>query len=98
MSAPTENTQDDPRHAAHRHRHRHLRQDGEDRGGRPSSAASATAGSTSSSPGGCKYKAHDEHGTCHVGDLVELVEARPTSKTKRWRVLRMVQKNKEAAS
>jgi len=45
-----------------------------------------------------KYKAHDEHGTCHIGDRVELVEARPTSKTKRWRVLRLVEKNKEAAS
>ena len=45
-----------------------------------------------------KYKAHDEHNTCEVGDLVELVEARPMSKTKRWRVLRTLAKSKEVAS
>ena len=45
-----------------------------------------------------KYKAHDEHNTCEVGDTVELIEARPMSKTKRWRVLRTIEKSKEAAS
>ena len=45
-----------------------------------------------------KYKAHDEHNTCEIGDLVELVEARPMSKTKRWRVLRTIQKSKEIVS
>ena len=45
-----------------------------------------------------KYKAHDEHNTCEVGDLVELVEARPMSKTKRWRVLRTISKSKEIVS
>jgi small subunit ribosomal protein S17 len=45
-----------------------------------------------------KYKAHDEHDTCEVGDLVELVEARPMSKTKRWRVLRTISKSKEIVS
>jgi small subunit ribosomal protein S17 len=45
-----------------------------------------------------KYKAHDEHNTCEVGDTVELIEARPMSKTKRWRVLRTVAKSKEVAS
>jgi len=45
-----------------------------------------------------KYKAHDEHNTCEVGDLVELVEARPMSKTKRWRVIRTLAKSKEVAS
>lgn len=31
-----------------------------------------------------KYKAHDENGECHVGDLVRIVESRPLSRTKRW--------------
>ena len=44
------------------------------------------------------YKAHDEHNTCGVGDTVEIVESRPYSKTKRWRVLRIVEKSKEVAS
>jgi len=37
-----------------------------------------------------KYKAHDEKNTAKVGDLVEIVEARPTSRTKRWRIVRTV--------
>lgn len=44
-----------------------------------------------------KYKAHDEHNTCSVGDVVELVESRPYSKTKRWRVSRTLEKNREVA-
>ena len=42
-----------------------------------------------------RYKAHDETNACAVGDLVELVESRPYSKTKRWRVARTLQKAKE---
>ena len=42
-----------------------------------------------------KYKAHDERNECGVGDLVELVEARPYSKTKRWRVSRTLEKGRE---
>jgi small subunit ribosomal protein S17 len=38
-----------------------------------------------------KYKAHDEKNIGKVGDLVELVEARPMSKTKRWRLFRTLQ-------
>jgi small subunit ribosomal protein S17 len=45
-----------------------------------------------------KYKAHDEHNTCGVGDLVEIIESRPFSRTKRWRVFRTIRKNVEAAS
>jgi small subunit ribosomal protein S17 len=45
-----------------------------------------------------KYKAHDENNTCQVGDLVEIIEARPMSATKRWRVLRTLAKSKEVAS
>lgn len=43
-----------------------------------------------------KYKAHDEKNTCAIGDVVEIVEARPMSKTKRWRVLRTITKSVEA--
>jgi small subunit ribosomal protein S17 len=35
-----------------------------------------------------KYKAHDEHNKAKIGDVVEIVEARPMSKSKRWRILR----------
>jgi len=44
------------------------------------------------------YKAHDETGVCGVGDTIEIVESRPYSKTKRWRVLRVLEKSKEVAS
>ncbi len=43
-----------------------------------------------------KYKAHDEKNSCTIGDVVEIVEARPMSKTKRWRVLRTITKSVEA--
>ncbi len=39
-----------------------------------------------------RYKAHDENNNCQVGDLVELVESRPYSKTKRWRVAKTLVK------
>jgi small subunit ribosomal protein S17 len=45
-----------------------------------------------------KYKAHDENNACAVGDLVELVESRPYSKTKRWRVSRTLEKRREVVS
>ena len=44
------------------------------------------------------YKAHDENNTCGVGDVVEIIESRPFSRTKRWRVLRTLKKNVEGAS
>jgi small subunit ribosomal protein S17 len=34
-----------------------------------------------------KYHVHDEHNAAKVGDVVEIVESRPMSKTKRWRLL-----------
>jgi small subunit ribosomal protein S17 len=37
-------------------------------------------------------KAHDEKGTCRIGDIVEIVECRPLSKTKHHRVLEVVSK------
>lgn len=40
-----------------------------------------------------KFKAHDEQG-CDIGDQVEIMETRPLSKQKRWRVTRIVEKVK----
>ena len=39
-----------------------------------------------------KYHAHDENGEYHLGDVVEIVESRPISKTKSWVVSRLVEK------
>ena len=39
-----------------------------------------------------KYHAHDEKGEFKVGDLVEIAEGRPISKTKSWTVTRLVEK------
>jgi small subunit ribosomal protein S17 len=39
-----------------------------------------------------KFHAHDENNECKVGDVVEIMETRPLSKTKRWRVSRVIQK------
>jgi small subunit ribosomal protein S17 len=41
-----------------------------------------------------KLKAHDEGNTCGVGDRVLLMETRPLSATKRWRVVRILEKAK----
>ena len=39
-----------------------------------------------------KYHAHDENGDYHMGDVVEISESRPLSKTKNWVVTRLVEK------
>ncbi len=44
-----------------------------------------------------KYKAHDEQNSCSLGDIVELTEARPYSKTKRWRVSKTLEKGRGVA-
>ena len=41
-----------------------------------------------------KYKAHDEDNTCGVGDKVQIMECRPMSKDKRWRVVEIIEKAK----
>ena len=41
-----------------------------------------------------KLKAHDEQNTCGVGDIVKVMETRPLSKDKRWRVVEIVEKAK----
>jgi small subunit ribosomal protein S17 len=39
-----------------------------------------------------KFMAHDAENACQIGDRVEITESRPLSKTKRWRVSRVLQK------
>lgn len=39
-----------------------------------------------------KYKAHDEKNICNVDDVVKIVETRPLSKEKRWRVIEVITK------
>lgn len=41
-----------------------------------------------------KVKAHDDHNEAHVGDLVTIMETRPLSKTKRWRLLEIIERAK----
>ncbi|MGE3541741.1 MAG: 30S ribosomal protein S17 [Candidatus Tectimicrobiota bacterium] len=39
-----------------------------------------------------KFHAHDEHNQCRVGDMVRIIETRPLSKTKCWRLLEVVRR------
>ena len=41
-----------------------------------------------------KLKAHDENNECKVGDTVKVMETRPLSKDKRWRLVEIVEKEK----
>ena len=41
-----------------------------------------------------KLHAHDENNECGIGDTVEVMETRPLSKTKRWRLVRIIEKAK----
>ena len=41
-----------------------------------------------------KLKAHDENNQCGIGDTVEVMETRPLSKDKRWRLVRIIEKAK----
>ena len=41
-----------------------------------------------------KVHAHDEENVCGIGDKVEIMETRPLSKTKRWRVVTIIEKAK----
>ncbi|WP_413228718.1 30S ribosomal protein S17 [Chloroflexus sp.] len=42
-----------------------------------------------------KFHAHDEENACKVGDVVRIEETRPLSRTKRWRVVEIVQRGEE---
>jgi len=41
-----------------------------------------------------KFKAHDENNECQIGDRVKIMETRPLSKDKRWRLVEIVEKAK----
>ncbi len=41
-----------------------------------------------------KLMAHDQQNEAHVGDIVEVMETRPLSKTKRWRLIKIVERAK----
>ena len=41
-----------------------------------------------------KFKAHDENNECNIGDKVEIMETRPISRDKRWRLVEIVEKAK----
>jgi small subunit ribosomal protein S17 len=41
-----------------------------------------------------KYKAHDEGNTCNIGDTVVIIESRPISRDKRWRIREILERAK----
>ena len=41
-----------------------------------------------------KFKAHDENNECSIGDRVSIMETRPLSKDKRWRLVKVIEKAK----
>ncbi|MEM7549224.1 MAG: 30S ribosomal protein S17 [Bacteroidota bacterium] len=41
-----------------------------------------------------KFKAHDENNDCHEGDTVKIMETRPLSKLKRWRLVEILERAK----
>ena len=41
-----------------------------------------------------KFHAHDENNDCNIGDTVRIMETRPLSKTKRWRVVEILERAK----
>lgn len=44
-----------------------------------------------------KYKAHDEHNECQIGDQVRILESRPLSREKRWRVVEILERSEREA-
>ena len=45
-----------------------------------------------------KYKAHDENNACKIGDKVKIIETRPLSRDKRWRVTEITSKREVTAT
>ena len=41
-----------------------------------------------------KFMAHDESGNCNIGDIVRIMETRPLSKNKRWRLVEILERAK----
>ena len=44
-----------------------------------------------------KYQAHDEHNECQIGDQVRIVESRPLSREKHWRVVEILERAEREA-
>jgi small subunit ribosomal protein S17 len=44
-----------------------------------------------------QYKAHDEHNDCQIGDQVRILESRPLSREKRWRVVEILERAEREA-
>lgn len=42
-----------------------------------------------------RFKAHDEENTCRIGDTVKIMETRPLSKDKRWRVVEIMERQEQ---
>lgn len=42
-----------------------------------------------------KFKAHDEENTCRIGDKVKIMETRPLSKDKRWRITEILERGEQ---
>ena len=42
-----------------------------------------------------RFKAHDEENTCKKGDTVSIIESRPLSKDKRWKVMKVIERGSE---
>ncbi len=42
------------------------------------------------------YKAHDERNECHIGDVVRIIETRPLSKDKRWKIMDILKTGRTA--
>ena len=76
------------------HRRGRVRQDGQDRAWSASTARSATACTSKTVRRSSKLAAHDETNDAHVGDTVRVMETRPVSKSKRWRVVEIVERAK----
>ena len=48
--------------------------------------------------GTSKFYAHDENNSCEIGANVKIMETRPTSKTKRWRVIEIIDDKKAVST
>jgi small subunit ribosomal protein S17 len=42
-----------------------------------------------------RFKAHDENNTCREGDIVKIMETRPLSRDKRWRLVEVIEESKD---
>jgi small subunit ribosomal protein S17 len=42
-----------------------------------------------------KFKAHDDNNSCRIGDKVKMMETRPLSKEKRWRIIEILEKSEQ---